>query len=144
MPKFMVFVPASEESEAGVLPPEEVLDAMTTYNEELAKAGVMLDGNGLHPTSKGARVKFSGGKATVIDGPFTEAKEIIAGYWLIHADSKDEAIEWIKRAPFAEFTKAGGEVEVQIRQLYELEELGDSPAVHRARALEERIHKNRT
>ena len=110
----------------------------------LIDAGLLLDGRGLHPTSDGARVKFSAGSATVIDGPFTEAKELIAGYWLIQAKSRDEVIEWIKRAPFAEFTKAGGEVEVQIRQLYELEELGDSPAVHRARALEERIHKNRT
>ena len=143
MPKFMVFVPASEESEAGVLPPEEVLDAMTTYNEELAKAGVMLDGNGLHPTSKGARVKFSGGKATVIDGPFTEAKEIIAGYWLIHADSKDEAIEWIKRAPFAEFTKAGGEVELQVRQVYELGDLGEGEAIDRAREVEKRLGRER-
>jgi hypothetical protein len=139
----MVIVPANEESEAGVLPPEEVLDAMTTYNEELAKAGVLLDLSGLQPTSKGARVRFSGGKATVIDGPFTEAKELIAGYWLIQAKSKDEAIEWIKRAPFAEFSKAGGEVEIQIRQLYELDEVGSGPAIDRAKELEKQLGHGR-
>ena len=111
MPRFMVFVPANEESEAGVLPDENILDAMGKYNEELAKAGVLLDLSGLQPTSKGARVKFSGGQATVIDGPFTESKELIAGYWLIECRNRDEAIEWVKRAPFKQFTEQGGEVE---------------------------------
>ena len=120
MPRFMVFVPANEESEAGVLPGEEVIDAMTAYNEELAKAGVLLDLNGLQPTSKGARVKFSNGKATVVDGPFTEAKELVAGYWLIETKTKDEAIEWVKRCP----NPTGAEAEIEIRQVFEAEDFG--------------------
>ena len=143
MPRFMVFVPANEESEAGVLPGEEIIEAMTTYNEELAKAGVLLDLNGLQPTSKGARVKFSNGKATVIDGPFTEAKELVAGYWLIETKTKDEAIEWVKRAPFAEFSKQGGEVEIQVRQVYELSDLGEGEAIDRAREVEKRLGKEK-
>ncbi len=139
MPRFMVIVPATEESERGELPPQEVLDAMTAYNEELAKAGILLDGSGLRPTSDGARVKFSGGKAAVIDGPFTEAKELIAGYWLLEARTKDEVIEWVKRAPFAKFTEQGGEVELEIRQLYELDDFGESPAIERAKRLEEQL-----
>ena len=140
MPRFMVFVPANEESEAGVLPGEEDLDAMGKYNEELAKAGVMLDGAGLQPTSKGARVTFSGGKVTVTDGPFTEAKEIIAGYWLLQAKSRDEVVEWVKRAPFGELLeRQGGDVEIQIRQLYELDDFEPSEAVERARRLEKQL-----
>ena len=142
MPRFMVLVPATEESEAGVLPGEDILAAMTEYNEELVKAGVMLDGSGLQPTSKGARVRFSGGKATVIDGPFTEAKELIAGYWLLQAKSREEVVEWIKRAPFAEFTKQGGEVELEIRQLYELDDFGESEAIERARELEKKLGRS--
>src|SRR5207249_4091636 len=111
--------------------------AMTKYNEELAKAGVLLDLAGLQPTSEGARVQFTGGKANVIDGPFTEAKELVAGYWLIDVKSKEEAIEWVKRVPFGE----GGEIE--IRQLYELEDFGESKAVERARALEKQIGQRR-
>src|SRR5437899_2219994 len=98
--RFMVLVKANAESEAGVLPSAEILTEMGKYNEELVNAGVMLAGEGLHPSSQGARVKFSGGKRTVTDGPFTETKELIAGFWLIQAKSKDEAIEWVKRAPF--------------------------------------------
>ena len=143
MPRFMVFVPANEESEAGVLPGEEIIEAMTTYNEELAKAGVLLDLNGLQPTSKGARVKFSNGKATVIDGPFTEAKELVAGYWLIETKSKDEAIEWVKRAPFGEFSKQGGEVEIQVRQVYELGDLGEGETIDRAREVEKRLGREK-
>ena len=139
MPKFMVFVPANEESEAGVLPPNELLDAMTSYNEELAKAGVLLDLNGLKPTSAGARVRFESGKASVIDGPFTEAKELVAGYWLLQCRSRDEAIESVKRAPFKQFTEQGGEVEIQIRQVYELDEVGEGPAIERAKALESKL-----
>ena len=141
MPKFMVIVPANEQSEAGELPPHEVLDAMTTYNEELAKAGMILDLNGLKPSSAGARVRFEGGKATVIDGPFTEAKEMIAGYWLLQARSKDEVIEWIKRAPFKQFSEQGGEIEIQIREVHELDDFGEGPAVDRARALEDKLGK---
>jgi hypothetical protein len=114
--RFMVLVKASEESEAGVMPTEEALAEMGKYNEELANAGVMLAGEGLQPSSKGARVAFPERK--VIDGPFTEAKELLAGYWLIQAKSLDEAIEWIKRAPFEE-----GEVE--IRQVFETEDFGE-------------------
>ncbi|MDP8931225.1 MAG: YciI family protein, partial [Actinomycetota bacterium] len=115
--RFMILVKADERSEAGVLPSEEDLTEMQRYNEELARAGVLLAGEGLHPTSKGARVSFSGEKRTVIDGPFTEAKELIAGFWLIQVKSKEEAIEWVKRIPFAD-----GEVE--IRQVFEAEDFG--------------------
>ena len=117
--RFMVLVPASEESEAGVMPSEDLLAEMGRYNEELVKAGVMLAGEGLHPTSKGARVKFSGGERTVTDGPFTESKELIAGYWLIQAKSKEEALEWVKRAPF------DGGVEIELRQVFEAGDFGD-------------------
>ena len=117
--RFMVLVPASEESEAGIMPTEDLLAEMGRYNEELVKAGVMLAGEGLHPTSKGARVKFSGGERTVTDGPFTESKELIAGYWLIQAKSKEEALEWVKRAPF------DGGVELEVRQVFESEDFGD-------------------
>src|ERR1700736_3933466 len=98
--KVMVIVKASEKSEAGQMPSAQLLKEMGKFNEELVKAGVMLAGEGLHPSSKGARVKFAGGKRTVIDGPFTEAKELIAGFWLWQVKSKEEAIEWLKRAPF--------------------------------------------
>ena len=129
--RFMVVVKANKDSEAGVLPDEKILAEMGKYNEELAKAGVLLAGEGLHPSSKGARVKFSRGKRTVIDGPFTEAKELIAGFWLWQVKSKEEAIEWIKRSPFAD-----GEVE--IRQVFEAEDFG--PAfTPELREAEERI-----
>src|SRR5882672_9895084 len=100
--RFMVVVKANKDSEAGVMPSEKLLTDMGKFNEELARAGVMLAGEGLHPSSKGARVKFSGGKQTVIDGPFAETKELIAGFWLWQVKSKEEAIEWLKRAPFDE------------------------------------------
>ena len=115
--RFMVIVKANEESEAGAMPTEEILTEMGKFNEELVKAGVMLVGEGLHPTSKGARVKFEGGKRTVIDGPFTETKELVAGFWLWQVKSKEEAIEWLKRAPF-------DDTEVEIRQLVEAEDFG--------------------
>jgi len=113
----MVLVKANEESEASVLPDEKILGEMGKYNEELVKAGVMLAGEGLHASSKGARVKFSGGKQTVIDGPFTETKELIAGFWLWQVRSLDEAIEWIKRSPFED-------TEIEIRQVFEAEDFG--------------------
>ena len=141
--RFMVLVKATKDSETGVPPSTELLDEMGKYNEELAKAGVLLDLNGLQPTSKGARVKFSNGKATVIDGPYTEAKELVAGYWLIETKTKDEAIEWVKRAPFAEFSKQGGEVEIQVRQVYELGDLGEGEAIDRAREVEKRLGRER-
>jgi hypothetical protein len=119
--RFMVMVPASKESEAGVLPDDRIFAEMTKFNEEMVKAGVLLAGEGLQPTSKGARIRFADGKTTVIDGPFTESKELIAGFWLIQAKSKEEAIEWIKRAPF------GGGVELEIRPVFETEDLPVSP-----------------
>jgi hypothetical protein len=118
--RFMVLVKADKDSEAGVLPNEQLLTAMGKFNDELVKAGVMLAGEGLHPSSKGARVKFSGEKRTVIDGPFTEAKELIAGFWIWQVNSKEEAIEWVKRCP----NPMGGESEIEIRQVFEAEDFG--------------------
>ena len=115
--RFMVLVKANKDSEAGVMPTEKMLTDMGNFNEELVKAGVMLEGEGLHPSSKGVRVKFSGGKTSVIDGPFAETKELVAGYWLWQVKSKDEAIEWLKRAPFED-------TEVEIRQVFEAEDFG--------------------
>lgn len=117
--RFMVLVPGSPESEAGEMPSTELLEAMTKYNEELVKAGVMLAGDGLRPTSEGAKVRFDGGERTVIDGPFTEAKEIVAGYWIWQCASHDEAIEWLKRAPF------DGGVEIELRQIFEVDDFGE-------------------
>jgi hypothetical protein len=116
--QFMVIVPANKDSEAGVLPDQEILTKMGKFNEEMVKAGVMLAGEGLQATSKGARIKFSGGKTTVTDGPFTESKELIAGFWLIQVKNKDEAIAWMKRAPFD-----GGTV-IEIRQVFEADDFG--------------------
>jgi hypothetical protein len=119
--RFMVMVKATEESEAGVMPSEEMLAAMGKYNEELVKAGVMLAGEGLHPSSKGARVRFSGDKRTVIDGPFTETKELVAGFWLFQVKSREECIEWVKRCP----NPMPGDSEIEIRQVFEAEEFGE-------------------
>jgi hypothetical protein len=113
----MVIVKANKDSEAGVLPNKKILTDMGKFNEELVKAGVMLAGDGLQPSSKGARVRFSGGKRTVIDGPFTETKELVAGFWLWQVKSKQEAIEWLKRAPFED-------TEVEIRQVFEADDFG--------------------
>jgi len=115
----MVLVPGNEDSEAGVMPSTEMLERMTKYNEELVKAGVLLAGDGLHPTSKGAKVRFDGREQTVIDGPFTETKELVAGYWIWECGSREEAIEWLKRAPF------GGGVEVELRQIFENADFGE-------------------
>ncbi|MHC8354010.1 YciI family protein [Pseudomonas sp. LB3P81] len=119
--RFMIIVKASPDSEAGVMPREELLTAMGNYNEELVKAGIMLAGEGLHPSSKGARVQFSGNQRTVIDGPFIETKELIAGYWLWQVKSKEEAIEWVKRCPNP---MPGTEAEIEIRQVFEAEDFG--------------------
>jgi hypothetical protein len=122
--RFMILVPANKESESGALPSAEVLAEMQKFNEELVKAGVMLAGDGLHPSSKGARVVFQGGKKTVVDGPFTESKELVAGYWIWQVRSKDEAIEWLKRAPFGKF---GSEpVAVEIRQIHDTDDFAPS------------------
>ena len=118
--RVMVIVKATKDSEAGVLPNQELLAAMGKYNEELVKAGVMLAGEGLHPTSKGARIKFSGTKRTVVDGPFTESKELIAGFWLWQVRSMAEAIEWAKRCP----NPTGEESELEIRPVFEAEDFG--------------------
>jgi hypothetical protein len=132
--RFMMLVKASRESEAGILPDEKVLSDMAKYNEEMVKAGVMLAGDGLQASSKGARVRFSKGKPSVIDGPFTETKELVAGYWLIQVKSREEAIEWARRVPFEE-----GEVEV--RQVFELEDFGPSEAVDHHARLRDQLKK---
>lgn len=118
--RFMVLVKADKNSEAGALPDEKLLTEMGKFNEELVKAGVLLAGEGLHPSSKGARVRFSGTNRTVIDGPFAETKELIAGYWLWNVKSKEEAIEWVKRCP----NPTGAEGEIEIRQVFEADDFG--------------------
>jgi hypothetical protein len=117
--RFMVMVKANPESEAGALPSKELVAEMTRYNEELARAGVLLAAEGLHPSAKGARVRFSGGTTTVVDGPFTEAKELVAGFWLIETRSMEEAIEWVRRVP----NPTGEEGEIEIRQVFEADDL---------------------
>ena len=144
--RFMVIVKADQNSEAGVMPDEKMLAEMGKYNEELVKAGVMLAGEGLHPSSKGARVKFSGDKRTVIDGPFSETKELIAGFWLFQVKSKEEAIEWVKRCPNP---MPGTESEIEIRQVFEAEDFGAefTPELReqeeRLRAEAERLQKGK-
>ncbi|HEV8483450.1 MAG TPA: YciI family protein [Blastocatellia bacterium] len=118
--RFMIIVKANKDSEAGIMPDEKLLSEMGKYNEELVKAGIMLAGEGLHPSSKGARVRFSGRERTVIDGPFSETKELIAGFWLWQVKSKEEAIEWVKRCP----NPMAGESEIEIRQVFEAEDFG--------------------
>ena len=118
--RFMVIVKATKESEAGVMPSEQMLAEMGKYNEELANAGVMLAGEGLHPSSRGKRVRFNGRQRTVIDGPFSETQELIAGFWLIQARSMDEAVEWVKRCP----NPFEGESEIEIRQVFEADDFG--------------------
>jgi len=132
--RVMVIVPAGKDSEAGILPDTKILTEMGKFNEELVKAGVLLAAEGLQATSKGKRVKFAGGTPTVIDGPFTESKELIAGFWLWQVKSMDEAIAWIKRAPF------GGGIEIEIRQVFENEDFGDNMTPE-LRAQEERLRK---
>jgi hypothetical protein len=139
--RFMVIVKATNESEAGVMGSEELLSAMAKFNEEMVKAGIMLDGNGLQPSSKGARIRFSGDKRTVIDGPFAETKELVAGYWIIQVKSKQEAIEWMKRCPNPH--PDSRESEIEIRQLFELEDFGESEGVeHHRRIADEMAKKN--
>ena len=118
--RFMILIKATEDSEAGKMPSQQLLAEMGKFNEELVKAGVILAGEGLHPSSKGARVKFSGAKRTVVDGPFTETKELIAGFWLWQVKSKEEAIEWVKRCP----NPMPGESEIEIRQVFEADDFG--------------------
>jgi hypothetical protein len=131
--RFMIIVKATKDTEAGVMPEEKLLHRMAAYHEELAKAGVLLDASGLQPSSRGWRIKYSGDKRTVVDGPFTEAKELIAGYTLIQAKSREEAIEWSKRFPNP--VGEGKACEIEVRQLFELEDFGPSEAAERFRDL---------
>ena len=133
--RFMVIVKASKESEEGILPDQKILTEMNAFNEQLVKAGVMLAGEGLHPTREGVRVRFDGKKRTVIDGPFAETKELIAGFWLWQCKSKEEAIEWLKRAPF------DGGTEVEIRQVFETAEFASSDPTGEIRRKEEELRK---
>jgi hypothetical protein len=132
--RFMMIVKASPESEEGQMPTEQELREMGEYNEELASAGIMLSGEGLHPTSRGAKVRFEGDRTTVVDGPFTEAKELIAGFWMIEVGSRDEAIEWARKIPFRE-----GEVE--LRQVFETDEFAESDPSGELRAQEHRLRE---
>ena len=138
--RFMMIVKASKDSEAGIMPSEELFSAMGKYNEELMKAGVLLDLAGLQPTSKGARIKISAARRTVIDGPFTETKELIAGYWIIQVRSREEAIEWAKRAPAPH---EGQECEIEVRPFFELDDFPPSEAVDRARERRSELEKSR-
>jgi hypothetical protein len=137
--RFMVIVKASKDSEAGRMPSEELLGAMAKFNEDMVKAGILLDAAGLQPSSKGARIGFSGNKRTVIDGPFAETKELIAGYWIIQVKSMAEAIEWMRRCPNPH--EQDGEIE--IRQFFEIEDFGTSPAVEHHKAVGEQMARQR-
>jgi hypothetical protein len=139
--RFLMMVRANKDSEAGVMPEDTLIADMARYNEELEKAGVLLDLSGLQPSAKGARIRFAGGKRTVIDGPFAETKELIAGYWLIQVQSKKEAIEWAKRAP-APFGE-GQEGEIELRQLFELEDFTPGEGIERERRLEKQLAKKK-
>ena len=138
--RFMVIVKATKESEAGKMPSEEMLGAMAKFNEEMVKAGIMLDGAGLQASSKGARIRFSGDKRTVIDGPFAETKELIAGYWIIQVKNKAEAIEWMKRCP----QPHAEDCEIEIRQYFEMEDFGESPAVEHHKAVGEQMARQKS
>ncbi|HEY2379985.1 MAG TPA: YciI family protein [Terriglobia bacterium] len=137
--KFMMIVKATKDSEAGVMPSEQMLAAMTAYNQELMNAGVLLDLSGLQPSSRGARIQYSGDKRIVIDGPFAETKELIAGFWLIRVKSKEEAIDWAKRAPNP--YGDGGEGYIEVRRLFEMEDFAPSAAIDDARKIEEQLSK---
>jgi hypothetical protein len=139
--RFMMIVKADKDSEAGKLPSEAALAAMAKYNEELIKAGVMLDGLGLQPSSKGARITKQGGKVKVIDGPFAETKELIAGYWLIQVRNREEAIEWAKRIPFDHVHDGGDPGVIELRQVFELEDFPQGPAIEKHRELDKRLAK---
>ena len=137
--RFMMLLKGDANTEAGKLPTQEELEAMAKYNEELVNAGVMLDGAGLKPTSAGAKVIFEGGKPRVVDGPFTETKEILAGYWMIQVGSKEEAIEWALRCPFKNVPGEGRAPEIELRPVYELEDFEPSDALEHHRRLQERM-----
>lgn len=135
--KFMMIVKANQDTEAGKMPGEELLSAMGKYNEELVTAGVLVDAAGLQPSAKGARIRHSGGKQTVLDGPFAETKELIAGYWIIQVKSPEEALDWARRAPNPHGPDQEGEIE--LRQFFEMEDFAPSPAIERAKQLEARL-----
>jgi hypothetical protein len=137
MPRYMMIVKATQESEAGVMPKESEFAEMAKFNEELVKAGVMLDGAGLQASSKGWRVEYTAGKRTVVDGPFAETKELIAGYWLIKTKTREEALEWSKRIPNP--AAGGKDCHVEIRQLFELEDFEQTPAIDKHRELQARL-----
>ena len=139
--RFMMLVKASKDSEAGMMPDDSLIAAMTKYNEEMAKAGILLDLAGLQPSSKGARIKFARGKPSVVEGPFAETKDLIAGYWLIQVNSKEEAIDWARRCPSPHGEEAEGEIE--LRQVFELDDFGPSPAIDDARRLESELAKKK-
>lgn len=144
--RFMMIIKSDEQSEAGALPSQEIVEAMNTFNEQMVEAGVLLSAEGLHPSARGARVKFSGGKVTVTDGPFPETKELIAGFWIIEVESKEEAIEWAKRVPHP--TGEGEKMEIDLRQVFEIEEFPadilppDQAA--REQAMRERVEQRAT
>ena len=139
--RFMIIVKATKNSEAGVMPEEKLLAAMGAYHEELAKAGVLLDGSGLQPSAKGWRIKYNGDKRSVIDGPFAETKELISGYTIIQVKSKEQAIEWTKRFPNP--AGEGKPAEIEVRQFFELEDFGPSEAVERMRELDAEIKRDK-
>ena len=134
--RFMMIVKASKASEAGEMPSEAMLATMGKFNEELVNAGVMVDGAGLQASSKGFRVKFTGGKRAIVDGPFTETKELVAGYWIINVKSREEALEWAKKIPAPQ---EGGEGEVEVRQFFELEDFAPSPAIEHHREIGKKL-----
>ena len=138
--RFMLIVKASAESEAGVMPEDKLIAEMTKFNEEMQKAGVLLDLSGLQPSSNGARVKFTGGKRTLVEGPFGDPQSLIAGYWIIQVKSKEEAIQWAMRAPAPH---KGDGAEIEIRQFFELEDFGESEAIQQARKLESKLQKGK-
>ena len=138
MPRFMMIVKASRDSEAGVMPEDSMLAAMGKYNEELIKAGVMLDGAGLQASSKGWRVQYSGGKRTIVDGPFAETKELIAGYWIIRTKTREEALEWSKRIP----NPHNEDCHVEVRQFFELEDFAQTPALEKHKELQARLQSH--
>jgi hypothetical protein len=138
MPRFMMIVKASRDSEAGVMPEDSMLAAMGKYNEELVKAGVLLDGAGLQASSKGWRVQYSGGKRTVVDGPFAETKELIAGYWIIRTKTREEALEWSKRIPNPHHE----DCHVEVRQFFELEDFAQTPGLEKHKELQARLQSH--
>ena len=134
--RFLILVKATKDSEAGVMPPEKLLAEMGAYHEELAKAGILVDGSGLQASSKGWRIKYDGKQRSVVDGPFAETKELVAGYTIINVKSREEALAWTKRYPNPSID--GGKAEIEVRQYFELEDFGDSPAIERMRKMSEK------